>query len=94
MKAEVLRVEVLKLLKRIAPEAVLSELDPATSLRSQLDLDSMDFLNFVISLAKELHVDVPERDYGQLSTLDRCVNYLLPRVVPAGNSCADPKGGQ
>jgi hypothetical protein len=41
----------------------------------------MDFLNFLISLSKELGVEVPERDYGQLSTLNGCTSYLLPRVA-------------
>ena len=40
----------------------------------------MDFLNFLIALDKDLHVDIPERDYGQLITLDACVDYLLAHV--------------
>jgi acyl carrier protein len=36
----------------------------------------MDFLNFVIALHKQLHVDIPERDYRKLGTLNGCVAYL------------------
>jgi acyl carrier protein len=59
-----------------APEADLARLDPRVSFRDQLDLDSMDFLNFVIGVHDALHVDIPEPDYPKLATLDGCVEYL------------------
>jgi acyl carrier protein len=67
---------VLNTLGQIAPEANLAKLKPTARLRAQLDMDSMDFLNFLIALNKELHVEIPERDYTRLATLDGCVNYL------------------
>ena len=67
---------VLRVLSNIAPEADLSRLKPQARIRDQLDIDSMDFLNFVIGLHEELKVEIPERDYGQLATLAGCVNYL------------------
>jgi acyl carrier protein len=67
---------VLKVLGRIAPEADLNSLKPQARLRDQLDIDSMDFLNFVIGLHEELKVEIPERDYGRLATLAGCVDYL------------------
>jgi len=86
MNSEELRAKVLRVLGQIAPEADLATIQGNVNLRDQLDIDSMDFLNFLIALDKELHVDIPERDYGQLTTLDACVNYLLARrsVRPAG----------
>ena len=48
---------------------------PDRSFRDQLDIDSMDFLNFV-ALHKEFHVEVPESDYPQLVSIDGCVGYL------------------
>jgi acyl carrier protein len=70
---------VLEVLGRIAPEADPTSIDPRVNLREQLDLDSMDFLNFLIALDKELQVDIPERDYGQLTTLEACIDYLSAR---------------
>ncbi len=67
---------VLRTLSRIAPEADLAALDPTDDIREQLDLDSVDFLNFVVALHNELGVEVPEADYAKLRTLDGCVNYL------------------
>jgi acyl carrier protein len=71
-----IRDTVLKVLGGIAPEADLSRLKPQARLRDQLDIDSMDFLNFVIGLHQVLHVEIPERDYDRLATLAGCVDYL------------------
>jgi acyl carrier protein len=71
-----IRATVLRTLGEIAPEADLSTLEADVSFRDQLDVDSMDLLNFVIALHAALHVDIPEADYASLATLDGCVNYL------------------
>jgi acyl carrier protein len=67
---------VLRALGSVAPEADLSRIKPDAPLRDQLDIDSMDFLNFLIAIHKELNVDIPEADYPQLATLAGCVAYL------------------
>lgn len=70
---------VLRVLGRIAPEADLSQIKTNLRIRDQLDIDSMDLLNFVIGLHKELGVDIPETDYPKLVTLDSCIEYLAVR---------------
>jgi hypothetical protein len=40
----------------------------------------MDFLNFVIGLHATLGIEVPEADYGRLTTLDAAVEYLSSRL--------------
>ena len=82
MTNDEIRDEVVKALKRVAPEA--SQLDPARELREQLEIDSYDFLEFVVALDKSLHVPIPESDYRRLSTLDACVDYLAARMQTAG----------
>ena len=67
---------VLRLLGEIAPEADLAGLKSDLSFRDQLDLDSMDFLNLVISLHKTFGVDIPESDYPKYATLKGCVEHL------------------
>ena len=76
MTRDQIRAVVLRTLGDIAPEADLSTLEPDVSFRDQLDVDSMDLLNFVIALHVALHVDIPEADYPKLDTLEACVNYL------------------
>ena len=81
-KPEDITPTVLRLLGDIAPEADLATLKPDVSLRDQLDLDSMDFLNFVIALHQSLGVDIPEGDYPKLATLNGCLAYLSPHLKP------------
>jgi acyl carrier protein len=76
------RATVLSVLGEIAPEADLGGVRGDVPLREQLDLDSMDLLNFVVGLHTALDVDIPERDYGRLTTLDACVAYLEERKSP------------
>ncbi len=80
MSPDEIKETVLHLLGQIAPEADLTHLKPAVSFRDQLDIDSMDFLNFIIAVHDALHVDIPETDYGKVATLDGCVGYLSTRV--------------
>jgi acyl carrier protein len=70
------RAQVLRLLGDIAPEADLATLNPAVSFRDQLDLDSMDFLNFVVAIHKAFHIEIPESDYPKYMTLNGCLAQL------------------
>jgi acyl carrier protein len=64
------------ILQELAPEADVSGLDPDVRVRDQLDIDSMDLLNFVIAVDEQFGVDIPERDYPKLRTLNDMVQYL------------------
>jgi acyl carrier protein len=67
-------------LGNIAPEMDLRQLDPAADVREALDIDSMDFLNFVIAIHQRLGVDIPELDYPELGTLKGAVAYLMTKL--------------
>lgn len=71
---------VLRVLNGIAPEVEIDALDASRNLRDQVDIDSVDFLNFVIGLHKELKIEIPDADIPKLGTLDSCVGYLVSRV--------------
>ena len=70
-------------LRKIAPEADPRQLSPAANLREALDIDSFDFLNFLIGLHERLRVEIPEADYGRLTTLSALVQYLSMKL-PGG----------
>lgn len=61
---------------QIAPEADLGDVEPDETLQEALDMDSIDFLNFVIGLHDRTGLEIPERDYPELATLDGCIHYL------------------
>lgn len=68
-------------LTAIAPEVNPAELAPARLLREQVDLDSMDWLNFLIGLHGRFKVDIPEADYARLRTLDDLIGYLRAKLA-------------
>jgi acyl carrier protein len=76
VSGEDIRAVVLDELGNIAPEADLAALDPKADLRRALDIDSLDFLNFLTAIHGRLGINVPERDYAKLLTLAGAVDYL------------------
>ncbi len=60
----------------IAPEADLAGVRDDQDLRDALDLDSMDFQNFVIGLHRGSGHPIPEADYPRLFTLRGVLAYL------------------
>lgn len=71
--------QVLAALAEVAPELDEATLDLTRPFREQLDLDSIDFLRFVVALSKLLGADIPERDYARLGTVAGCAQYLAER---------------
>lgn len=81
MQRDAIRTAVLAELRRIAPEVEEGELRPERLLREQVDLDSMDWLNFLVALHARLKVEIPESDYQRLGTLDQLVDYLSRKLT-------------
>ena len=77
---EAARALVVATLTDVAPDVDPASLHPDTRLQEDLDLDSMDFLNFLTALSDATGLDIPEDDYRQLSTLAGCEDYLLARA--------------
>lgn len=79
MEAVEVRNIVLEIIEDVALDEDLSNLQDEVSLRDQLDLDSMDFLDIVMELKKRHKIEVPQEDYPQLATMQSCVDYLTPK---------------
>ena len=63
----------------IAPDLDVATIGPHDDLRNDTGLDSMDFLNFVIAAHEQLGVDVPEADYGKITSLAKFARYIAAR---------------
>lgn len=85
MTRDEIREAVFGALASVAPEVRPEKIDPRASLRDQVDIDSMDFINFVVALDEGLGVSVPEADYGQLDTVEACVDYLERALAARGS---------
>jgi acyl carrier protein len=82
MDEQTLKQKILEILVSIAPEVEPDEIRPSRTLRSQVDLDSMDWLNFLVALHEQLKVEIPEADYQKLVTLDDLIRYLQAKLGP------------
>lgn len=78
------RALVSRLIHGIAPEADLTDVDPDGLLQEEVDLDSMDFLNLVTALHEESGIEVPERDYPELATINGFVAYIVAHRGASG----------
>ncbi|WP_206428472.1 acyl carrier protein [Mycolicibacterium stellerae] len=76
MHSNEIRDQVLSVLTTIAPEVEPDDIRDDGLLRDQVDLDSMDWLNFLIGIHKRLNIDIPESDYAGLRTLTDVVRYV------------------
>jgi acyl carrier protein len=63
-------------LAEIAPEADLAGVGDDEDLREALDLDSMDFMNFVVGLHQKTGRDIPQSDVPNLYTLAGVLRYF------------------
>jgi acyl carrier protein len=75
--------QILALLTGIAPDVDPAAIRPELPFRDQFDFDSMDFFNFAIALSRDFGIDIPERDYRQLSSLEKCVAYVGKKLPHA-----------
>jgi acyl carrier protein len=71
-----LRALVTGVLTEVAPDVDAATLDPDANFREELDIDSMDFLNVIVAIHERTGIEIPERDYPKLSTLNDAVSYL------------------
>jgi acyl carrier protein len=76
MNEQAIRALAADVLASIAPEADLATVGDTEDLREALDLDSMDFLNFVIGLGEKTGLKIPEADTPKLHTMKGLVAYL------------------
>jgi len=74
---EQLSAVILETLVAVAPDVDPGTLDPDVAFRDQFEIDSVDFLNFVMALEKKLDRRIPETDFPKLSSLKGSLDYLL-----------------
>jgi len=78
MNTAEIKEEVLDILRDIAPDEDLSNLNDEEDFRDQIELDSMDFLDIVMELRKRHRIQIPEEDYTHLRSMGSTVAYLEP----------------
>jgi len=72
--------QIISALTKAVPDVDEHALDPQINFRDQFDVDSVDFLGFVLDLEKRLGIKIPEVDYPKLSSMKGCLAYLEPMI--------------
>lgn len=80
MTEDEIKAAIFTALRKVAPESDPESLAPDENVRTALDIDSYDFLNFLIGLSESLGIEVPEADYAKLATLHNMLSYLSARA--------------
>lgn len=80
MNEQEIKKTIFQLLKQIAPDTEPSNLQPDENIRETLDIDSFDTLQFLVSLNEKLGIEIPEADYGKITTLKTLVNYIMDNI--------------
>lgn len=83
MTHDEIRATTLEVLAGIAPDIDPERLDPEVSFRDQFEFDSVDYLNFVLTLEKRLGIRIPEVECPRLASLNGAVAYLTDKLERA-----------
>ncbi len=78
-RAEI-RTAALEELTNVAPDLADETIPANADLRETLDLDFMDFLNWVAALHRRLDVEILELGYPKLHTLNATADYRVGRL--------------
>lgn len=76
MDKDTLSQNIIDSLIKVAPDVDPNVLDPDINFRDQFEVDSVDFLGFVLDLEKRLGSRIPEIDYPKLSSMTGALAYL------------------
>jgi len=71
---------ILEAIQEVAPEIEQDDIDVDEDIREECDLDSMDFLNYLIALKKSTGVSIAEGDYSQVNTFNKMLSYLSEKL--------------
>lgn len=79
MTEEEIKLVVIEQLKKIAPDAEPANLRLDDDIRHTLEIDSFDSLQFVVAIDDFFGIDIPEEDYGKITTLRNLINYIAKK---------------
>lgn len=71
---------IIEAIQEVAPEIEQDDIDMDEDIREECDLDSMDFLNYLIALKKSTGVSIAEGDYTQVNTFNKMLAYLSEKL--------------
>ena len=71
---------ILDAIQDVAPEIEQDDIEIDEDIREECDLDSMDFINYLIAVKKSTGVSIAEGDYTQVNTFNKMLSYLTEKI--------------
>jgi acyl carrier protein len=72
---------ILDVLSEIAPEVDPATVDHSVDLTEQLDLDSMDYLSWMLGIHEATGIDIPQRDVSLFLTIEGAAAFLTAHAA-------------
>lgn len=81
MTQELIKKSIIGQILEIAPDIVESDIVADKNIQRSLEIDSFDFLKILTALNDILGVEVPEKDYAKVDTLEHMTHYFEEHLV-------------
>ena len=76
MNDQEIKATILQLLLKIAPDIDPEEVEMDNNIREVFDIDSFDFLQFIIGLDEKFGIKTAEEEYGEITSLNAMISYI------------------
>lgn len=80
MTPQELKEAIIEEILQVAPDIRRDEIKPGENIQRSLEVDSFDFLKILTALSEKLGVEVPEKDYAKVDTLEHMAAYFSERL--------------
>ena len=81
MTQEQIKKAIIDQILEIAPDIDKNDIIPDKNIQRSLEIDSFDFLKMLTALNDILGVEVPEKDYAKVDTIDNMTQYFVKNLV-------------
>lgn len=81
MTQEQIKETIINQILEIAPDIDENDIIPDKNIQRSLEIDSFDFLKILTALNDVMGVEVPERDYAKVDTLEHMTQYFSQNLV-------------
>lgn len=81
MTQEQIKKAIIDQILEIAPDIDEGDIIADENIQRSLEIDSFDFLKILTALNDIIGVEVPERDYAKVDTLEHMTQYFIEKLL-------------
>ncbi|MCD6432721.1 MAG: acyl carrier protein [Sulfurimonas sp.] len=80
MTQEELKSIIIEEILEVAPDIEDDEIEVNENIQRSLEIDSFDFLKILTAMYERVGIEVPEKDYSKVDTVEHMVEYFLKLI--------------